>query len=121
MHTFLFLATETSPLDTGSERLLKLGTRLVRHGTTQDHHQLIHPSGSDAPSVTSSVRGATQRASIVRPVDTVHALQLLAKQLRQAEIIICHNTAKTISIILDEAQLAGQQDILPTILRFRPW
>jgi DNA polymerase III epsilon subunit-like protein len=112
MRTFLFLTTKTTGIDTEKDRILQLSTRLVVHKETQDSSLLIRPSGFATPAAAIKVHGISDRVATAQGVDIGQALELLMKQLRQAEIIIGHNIAYDIKILLAQARRVGRQDII---------
>jgi DNA polymerase III epsilon subunit-like protein len=112
MRTFLFLTTKTTGLDTEKDRILQLSTRLVVHKETQDSSLLIRPSGFAIPAAAIKVHDISDRVATTQGVGIGQALELLMKQLRQAEIIIGHNIAYDIEILLAQARRVGRQDII---------
>jgi DNA polymerase III epsilon subunit-like protein len=111
MRNLLFLNIETTGLDTEEKRILQLGMRLVTSDQVQNFHQRISPCNLSIPAVATEIHRTTDRVATIQGVSIHQGLELLMKQLRQAEIIIGHNIASAIAIILAEAHRTGRQDI----------
>jgi DNA polymerase III epsilon subunit-like protein len=115
MRNFLFLDTETTGLNTGKDRIVRLSTRLVLPAGFKDYNQLVRPENFAIPVAATRIHGITNQVAALRGAAISRVLDDLSGQIERAEIIVGHNVEYDIAIISAEAKRNGYHDLVGTL------
>lgn len=115
MRSLLFLDTETTGLNTGVDRIVQLGTRLVSSAGSQDYNQLVRPQDFAIPVAATRVHGITDQVARLHGTSITQVLKDLSRQIEQSDIIVGHNIEYDIAIIIAEAKRNGYYNLVTTL------
>ncbi|WP_187270976.1 3'-5' exonuclease family protein [Neolewinella aurantiaca] len=78
----------------------------------QDYNQLIRSRKLVVPAVNASIYGVINQAAVTKEIAIAQAIIELTPYIRQADIIVGHNIAQTIAILLAAARRNNHQAII---------